>query len=160
MLRYPKERKTHYQRKLGENFSVGQTCQLDLEWWVKWSWVRKKETGKEGGRWQRGGAWLGGSVGQAGGSREGSNSKAGRDSNDIGWRITKAWRGSMGLEHTSLFGCGRTVCWPFQFGPVTHQSQLFPLPFHLNCTVVCPEPSAIDTQSLILITLNSHFCSP
>ena len=23
---------------------------------------------------------------------------------------TKAWRGSMGLEHTSLFGCGRTVC--------------------------------------------------
>ena len=31
MLHYSKERKTPYQRKLGENFSVEETFQLDLE---------------------------------------------------------------------------------------------------------------------------------
>ena len=82
---------------------------------------------------------LWGKLGTAG---RAPNSKAGRGSNDTGWRLPrKARRGSMGLEHTSLFGGRRT--------PVTHQSQLFPLPFHLNCTAVCPELSAIDTQSLI-----------
>ena len=73
--------------------------------------MREKETGREekAGReveavWEA----LWGKLGAAG---RAPNSKAGRVSNDTGWRLPrKAWRGSMGLEHTSLFGGRRTVC--------------------------------------------------
>ena len=66
---------------------------------------------EKGGGWQGGGGWQEALWGELGVVGRAPNSKAGRDSNDTGWHLPpKAWRGPMGLEHTCLFGGGRTVC--------------------------------------------------